>query len=121
MDRGILKKNGFSLIEISLGLFIGGVLLLIILMAGKGVITNANINKSQVEINTIAQACRLYYQNQGHWPSQVSDLQPFFLNAGMDVRRFILTSKENILELSDSFNGVTIVKPRGLAAIIDYK
>ncbi len=120
MDCRVLKKRGFSLIEISLALLLCGILLLMILIAGKGVIANSNLRKSQIELNTIAQACRVYYQNQGHWPSQVSDLQPLFLSPRIDSQNYTLDQQSSLLKISSAGDTITVLKPQGLTGRLDY-
>lgn len=121
MDSYILKKDGFSILELSIGLLICGILLLMVLMAGKGIIMNAKLKKNQTELNTVAQACREYYQQQGRWPAQVSDLQPFFLSAGINTQSFVFNPQDNIIQISSSSESITVVKPRGLTARLDYR
>ena len=111
MDRHFLRNTGLGLIEIAIGLSVATVLLLAVLPLGKQAIANARLVQNHRNLSAVAQACRQYYMQLGHWPGQVADLQPYFLSAGVDGQGYVLNPQVNILTVSWGNHEVTVIKP----------
>ncbi|MBF0490611.1 MAG: hypothetical protein HQL15_08375 [Candidatus Omnitrophica bacterium] len=102
------------MVEIVLGLLITAVLIAAILPLGGPIIQKVQAVKIQQDLTTVAQACKQYYASLGYWPTQISDLQPYFLSQGFDGRCYVLNSQPNILTIILGSYSITVVKPRGL-------
>ena len=120
MDSHILNKNAFSLIEIALCVSVMGSILVALLPLGGQIVNRVNDVKTDNDLNVVAQACQQYYASLGHWPSQVSDLQPIFLSSGINGNSYILNPQSNILIISSGPNSITTVRPRGSIGRLDY-
>ena len=105
----------------SVGLVVLGLMLLMFLPVGIGLISNAKSAKNTKDLSVIANACRQYYMQFNHWPVQVSDLQPYFLGSGVNSQNYILNEQNNILHVFLNMDSVTVVKPRGIIARLDYR
>ena len=105
------KKKAFSLLEIALSLSVMAVIVLALLPLGGQIIEKIRNVKTDNDLATVALACQQYYQNHGHWPSQVGDLQPDFLFAGFSSVNYILNPQANILTISSDTSSRTVLKP----------
>lgn len=119
MDRYFLRNRGTSLLEISIGLVVLGIILSMLLSAGIGIFLNAKSEKNTKDINAIAYACRQYYMRFNHWPTQAMDLKPFFISPSVSTQNYILTQQTNILSISSPTDTVTVVRPRGVMGYLD--
>ncbi len=79
MDRDILKKQGFSLFELSIGIAIVIVLVSAVMLVSSQLTKQSKALKTLKEMETISLACQQYYQKNVSWPAQLSDLQPQFI------------------------------------------
>jgi hypothetical protein len=121
MGSHFLNQRSSSLVEISISLFVASVLLIILCVVGFQVLSNSRVSKELKDLNSIGQACRQYYQQQGHWPVQVSDLQPLFISSSIDGHHFSLNSQANVIQVLSTTASITVVKPRGLTGRLDYR
>ena len=113
MDRDFLRKKAFSLTEIALGLAVVVLLLVTLWPLGMQIITKARVVQTDSDLNAVGQACQQYYMRFGQWPHQSSDLQPYFLSAGIHGANYVFHPQPNILTVSLGANSITVVKPRG--------
>ncbi len=120
MDRDVLNEKAFSLIEIVIGLGLVALFLLTLWPLGTQMIAKTRAVQTNRNLNAIGQACRQYYMRFGQWPHQVSDLQPYFLSAGVNGQNYFLNPQVNFLIVSLGENSMSLVKPRGLTGRLDY-
>ena len=111
MDGNFLNKKAFSLVEIVVSLSVIMAILLALLPLGGQMVSKVRGIKTDNDLNAIAQACQLYYRSVGHWPNQLSDLQPSFLNSNINGSNYILNPQTNILTVTLGTSSITVVKP----------
>lgn len=121
MDRYFLRKEGFSLTEIAIGLGVVSVLLLSSYPVAMPILKSVKNARASSDLYSVAQASQEYYLRFGHWPLEVRDLQPYFLSPSVNSQNYILSSNANTLSVSSSGLCVTAVRPRGITARLDIK
>lgn len=124
MQKAVLgqphSNQGFSLLEVSIGLAVVALVLSALLPLGWQILANARDAQIRNNLQAIGRACQEYYLYvggyvDGHWPAQVSDLQPYFLSPSIDATKYTITLKDNILNVSIGTYSVTVVKPNSLS------
>lgn len=80
MKRKFLFKNGFSLIEMVITIFIIGILSIFSLMYYTGTVEDVKKSKTKVMLEQIKDACKRFYADNGFYPSKVEQLYPKYLN-----------------------------------------
>ncbi len=120
MDGNFLNKKAFSLTEIAVSLSVIMAILLALLPLGGQMVSGVKGIKTQNDLNFVGQACQQYYRSMGHWPSQLSDLQPSFLNSNINGSNYIFNPQANILTITSGGVSTTVVKPGGLMRGWDY-
>ncbi len=112
MDCDILKKDGFSLIELSL------VFAIAFLSLGAAFYSAARMRQSALamrtiqELDALASASAQYYLESGAWPQDVADLRPAYLSPqATDVNPF-----GNVYAITGGASSVTVstALPKGL-------
>jgi prepilin-type N-terminal cleavage/methylation domain-containing protein len=112
MDSRILKKNGLSMLEVTVALAIVSIFLSMIIANGKIRVDRANLEKTVKEMMTIAQASLDYDNSQGNWPALPSNLAPTYMNTAVNSSPFggnyIINGRNNTVTISTTV-------PSGLA------
>jgi len=113
MDGNVLKRSGFSLVELSLVFMAAGVLLAAVVCSAVKIRQAASAQRVIEELNAIAAAGRWYYSEHGAWPASLADLRPGYLAQRSTAvnpfgREYSITS--NAFSLS-----VSTLLPKGLA------
>ena len=75
MDSDVLKEKAFSLIELSLVLAATAMFLMVVLYTSKGIRNTALSERALEEMSSIAVASTRYYNQNGIWPVNLSDLR----------------------------------------------
>lgn len=113
-----LFNHGFSLLEVSIGLAVVALALSVLLPLAGQILVNAKEAQTRNNLQAIGRACQQYYLYSGSqqkWPAQVSDLQPYFLSAGIDPSGYVLNPQANILMVSLGAYSLTVVKPNSFS------
>ena len=80
MDRNVLEKRGFSLIELSLVFVIGAILLGTVFYSARSIRQAALARKTIQELDVLVSASSQYYLGNGAYPTCVLDLRPVYLS-----------------------------------------
>ena len=103
-----------------LSLSVAAVMIFALLSIGGPTLNKMKDVKANNDLNSVAQACQQYYLSLGHWPSMVSDLQPYFLSVGFNGNSYVFNLQSNIFTIVSGQNSITVVRPRGLLGRLDY-
>jgi len=104
------------MLEMTVALFIVGMLLSMVIANGIDRVNKAKLEKTVNEMMVIAQASLDYYNSQGTWPGTPGDLVPTYMNAAV-----ILSPFRNSYLINYQSNGqsntviVSTTVPTGLA------
>jgi type II secretory pathway pseudopilin PulG len=79
MESCILNKKGFSILEVTVVAFIVGAVLSMVISSYVNRINNAKYQRTVNELTVIAQSSVDYFNSEGSWPTQVSQLAPEFM------------------------------------------
>ena len=74
------SEGGFTLIELLMVIVILGVLAGIVVFAVSGIQDKGKASACKAEVSTVATALEGYYAVNSHYPANLSDLKPGFLN-----------------------------------------
>ncbi len=79
MDSGILKRRSFSLVELGLVLALLSVVLALSFYSTLKARQVVKAQRTLDELNALALVSTRYYQENGGWPTSISDLRPKYL------------------------------------------
>ncbi len=124
MDSYILTINrkGISLVELALSLAIMATLAFTLIRLAGGAIVVAQHQRTQCDLQAIAQACRNYQIQHGQWPVSMNDLTSEFLSPTLvNITSYQMTVHGQLLKISNTLGQLIFAQPyAGTLARLDY-
>ena len=103
------------MLEVTVILFIVGVILSMVIPNCIGRINRAKYEKTVNELTAIAQASVDYYISQGAWPTEISQLVPQFMPQAVTFSPFGTMYQINTVNVPYNMATISVLVPAGIA------